>query len=32
LARNEMLLQKTKFYLFHGSHEKPIIKELTYKA
>jgi hypothetical protein len=32
LARNEMLLQKTKFYQFHGSHKKPIIKELTYKA
>jgi hypothetical protein len=32
LARNEMLLQKTKFYQFHGPHEKPPIQELTYEA
>jgi hypothetical protein len=32
LAGNEMLLQKTKFYQFHGPHEKPTIRELTYEA
>jgi hypothetical protein len=32
LARNEMLLQKTKFYQFHGPHEKPTMRELTYEA
>jgi hypothetical protein len=32
LARNELLLQKTKFYQFHGLHEKPGIQELTYEA
>jgi hypothetical protein len=32
LARNEMLLQKTKFYQFHGPHEKPKMRELTYEA
>ncbi len=32
LARNEMLLQKTKFYQFHRPHEKPIIQELTYEV
>ena len=30
LARNEMLLQKTKLYQFHGPHEKPTIQELIY--
>jgi len=32
LARNEMLLQKTKFYQFHEPHEKPKMRELTYEA
>ena len=32
LARNEMLLQKTTYYRFHGPHEKPTIQELTYEA
>ncbi len=32
LAGNEMLLQKTRFYQFHGPHEKPTIRELTYEA
>ena len=32
LAHNELLLQKTKFYRFHGSHEKPKMRELTYEA
>ena len=32
LARNELVLQKTKFYQFHGSHEKPKMRELTYEA
>lgn len=31
LARNEMLLQKTKFYEFHGPHEKPKMRELLYE-
>ena len=32
LARNELLLQKTKLYQFHGPHEKPIMRELTNEA
>jgi hypothetical protein len=32
LAHNELLLQKTKFYQFHGPHEKPKMRELTYEA
>jgi len=32
LARNEILLQKTKYYQFHGPHEKPTIRELIYEA
>ena len=32
VARNEMLFQKTKFYQFHGPHEKPKLRELTYEA
>jgi hypothetical protein len=32
LARNEMLLQKTKFYQFRGPHEKPKMRERTYEA
>jgi hypothetical protein len=32
LARNELLLQKTKFYQFYGPHEKPEMRELTYEA
>jgi hypothetical protein len=32
LAHNELLLQKTKLYKFHGSHEKPNMHELTYEA
>jgi hypothetical protein len=32
LARNEMLLLKTKHYQFHGPHEKPTIQELIYEA
>lgn len=32
LARNEMLLQKTKLYQFHGPHEKPTIQELIYES
>lgn len=32
LARNEMLLQKTTYYRFHGPHEKPAIRVLTYEA
>jgi hypothetical protein len=32
LARNELLLQKTKLYQFHGPHEKPKMRELTYEA
>jgi len=32
LARNEMLLQKTKYYQFVGPHEKPTIQELTYEV
>ncbi len=29
LACNEMILQKTRYYEFHGAHEKPTIRELT---
>jgi hypothetical protein len=29
LAHNEMFLQKTRYYEFHGAHEKPTIRELT---
>jgi hypothetical protein len=32
LARNEMLLQKTTYYLFQGPHEKPTMREITYEA
>jgi hypothetical protein len=32
LARNELLLQKTKFYQFSGPHEKPEMRELTYEV
>ena len=32
MARNEMLLQKTTYYRFHGPHEKPTIQKLTYEA
>ena len=32
LARNEMFLQKTRFYQFHGVHEKPATRELTYEG
>src|SRR5256885_8763166 len=32
LVRNEMLLQKTKFYQFHKPHEKPAIKEQAYES
>ena len=32
LARNEMQLQKTTYYVFQGSHEKPTIRELIYEA
>jgi len=32
LARNELLLQKTKLYQFHGPHEKPKMRELTNEA
>ena len=32
LARNEMLLQKTTYYVFQGPHEKPTTRELTYEA
>jgi hypothetical protein len=32
LARNEIVLQKTKYYQFHGPHEKPTSQELTYEA
>jgi len=32
LARNEMLLQKTTYYVFQGPHEKPTMQELTYEA
>ncbi len=32
LARNEMLLQKTKYYQFHGPHEQPTIQELIYES
>ena len=32
LARNELLLQKTKLYQFHGPREKPIMRELTNEA
>ena len=32
LARNEMILQKTRHYLFHSAHEKPTIREVTYEA
>jgi hypothetical protein len=32
LARNAMLLQKTKFYRFHGLHEMPTMREPTYEA
>jgi len=32
LARNEMFLQKTRFYQFHEVHEKPATRELTYEG
>ena len=32
LARNEMLLQKTTYYVFQGPHEKPTMQELSYEA
>ena len=32
LVRNEMLLQKTKFYQFHKPHEKPTMRELIYQT
>jgi len=32
LARNEIVLQKTKYYQFHGPHEKPTMRELNYEA
>ncbi len=32
LARNEIVLQKTRYYQFHGPHEKPTMRELTYEA
>ncbi len=32
LARNEMQLQKTTYYVFQGPHEKPTIRELIYEA
>jgi hypothetical protein len=32
LALNAMLLQKTTHYKFHGPHEKPTMRELTYEA
>ena len=28
LARNELVVQKTRYYLFHGTHEKPTIREV----
>jgi hypothetical protein len=31
LARNEMLLQKTTYYVFRGPHEKPTVRELIYE-
>ena len=30
LARNELVVQKTRHYLFHGIHEKPTIREVLY--
>lgn len=30
LTRNEMIVQKTRYYLFHEAHDKPSIEELTY--
>ncbi len=32
LARNEMILQKTRYYRFHGPHQRPTIQEMTYGA
>jgi hypothetical protein len=32
LASNEIVLQKTRYYQFHGPHEKPTMRELTYEA
>jgi hypothetical protein len=32
LARIEMLVQKTKYFQFHGPHEKPTMRELTYEV
>jgi hypothetical protein len=32
LARNEMQLQKTTYFVFQGPHEKPTIRELIYEA
>ena len=32
LARNEMQLQKTTYYVFQGPHEKPTIRDLIYEA
>ena len=32
LARNEIVLLKTKYYQFHGPHEKPTMRELSYEA
>src|SRR6266487_6130375 len=32
LARNEMLVQKTKYFQFHGPHEQPTIQELIYES
>ena len=30
LIRNELIVQKTRHYLFHGVHEKPTIREVRY--
>ena len=32
LARNEILLQKTTFYVFRGPHEKPTVRKLIYET
>ncbi len=32
LARNKLVVQKTRSYLFHGNHEKPTIREMMYTA
>jgi hypothetical protein len=32
LVRNELVVQKTRYYLFHGTHKKPTIREVIYRA